>query len=184
MARIRIGEMLVQLGRLDSDQLQSALAHQRQWGGRLGGAIVHLGFLNEPALLDAIGRQLGVPFVEIGDRTIPPGVLSLVPRKLAETRRVLPLELSKERRAELVVALADPSDLGVIDELAFVSGMRVRPVLVGEADLDRALERHLGIPAPPRAPSGFGDRADAIELPRDDHGSRGAARRGKHDWLT
>lgn len=168
MAKVRIGEMLVQLGRIDPDQLSAALAHQRQWGGRLGGAIVRLGFLHEPALLDAIGQQLGVPFVEIGDREIAPKVLALVPRKLAEARRVLPLELKADgRRGALVVALGDPSDLRIIDELSFVTGLAVRPVLAGEQDLDHALERYLGIPARARAVSGFAARGDAIELGPD-----------------
>jgi type IV pilus assembly protein PilB len=175
---MRIGELLVQLGRIQPAQLQAALAHQRQWGGRIGGALVHLGFLPEPAFLDALGRQLGVPFVEIGDREIPPKVLSLVPRKLAQSRRVLPLELAANgRRGALVVALGDPSDLSVIDELTFVTGLEVKPMLAGELDLDRALERHLGIPPPPRAPSGFGSRTDAIELGPETL-PRGAPRRG------
>ena len=181
MARLRIGEMLVQLGRIDSDQLRAALAHQRQWGGRLGGAIVRLGFLHEPALLGAIGQQLGVPFVEIGDREIAPKVLALVPRKVAETRRVLPLELVAEgRRGALVVALADPADLRIIDELAFVTGIAVRPVLVGEADLDHALERHLGIPPRSRAPTSFDARKDAIELGPDTSPLAGARRGPLH----
>ena len=179
MGRLRIGEMLVQLGRIDADQLRVALAHQRQWGGRLGGAIVRLGFLGEPALLDAVGQQLGVPFVEIGDREIAPKVLALVPRKLAEARRVLPLELIAEgRRGALVVALGDPSDLRIIDELAFVTGLSVRPVLAGEEDLDRALERHLGIAPRTRPPSGFAGRKDAIELGPDTSPLAGA-RRGR-----
>ncbi len=179
MSRLRIGEMLVQLGRLDHAQLQAALAHQRQWGGRLGGACVSLGFLAEPALLEALGQQLGVPFVEIGAREIAPKVLALVPRKLAQARRVLPLELSAEgRRGVLVVALGDPADLGVIDEIAFVTGLRVKPVLAGEDDLDRALERVLGIPPPPRAPRGFASRADAIALDPGDRGPRGGGRGG------
>ncbi len=179
MSRLRIGEMLVQLGQIDGMQLQAALAHQRQWGGRIGGAIVHLGFLGEPALLDVLGKQLGVAFVEIGDREIPGNVLSLVPRKLASARRVLPLELTVDgRRGTLVVALGDPADLGVIDELAFVTGLKVRPVLAGEVDLDRALERNLGIAPRPRAPSGFGARSDAIDLEPPRSGPRGAGRAG------
>lgn len=180
MSRIRIGEMLVQLGRIDSVQLKAALAHQRQWGGRLGGTLVHLGFVGELAFLEALGQQLGVPFVVIGDREIPPKVLALVPRKLAQARRVLPLQVRAEgRRGQLVVALGDPADLGIIDELGFVTGLAVQPVLAGEADLDQALERHMGIPPRPHAPSGFGARTDAVELPPEP-GSRGGWRRGLH----
>ncbi len=179
MSRTRIGEMLVQLGRLDTMQLQAALAHQRRWGGRLGGAIVHLGFLEEDALLDALGQQLGVPFVEIGDREIPPKVLALVPRKVAQARRVLPLELTVEgRRGVLVVAVDDPGDLGILDELAFVTGLQVRPVLAREVDLDRALERYLAIPPRKREHAGFASRPDAIDLPPDRGTGGGHGRKG------
>lgn len=177
MARARIGEMLVQQGRLDVAQLQAALAHQRQWGGRLGGAIVHLGFLGAPAMLEVLGQQLGMASVEIGDRDVPPKVLALVPRKLAQARRVLPLALEPEgRRYVAVVAVDDPVDLSVLDELAFVTGLRVRPVLASEEDLDRALERLYAIPPRPRAAAGFGGRGDAIAIEVGPEPGGGAAR--------
>jgi len=153
MARTRIGELLVAQGRIDGLQLQSALAHQRQFGGRLGKAIVQLGFMEELALLEAVGAQLGVPLVEIGDRQIPRQVLALVPEKLMRARRALPLaRLSEHRRGPLVVALADPGDLAAVDELAFASGLQVKPVLAADEDLDRALARVLdGVDLPPRS---------------------------------
>lgn len=167
MARVRIGELLVQKGDIDAVQLQSALAHQRRWGGRLGNAIVQLGFMNERAMLETVGEQLGVPFCEIGDRAIPRRLVALVPEKLVRGRKILPLELlGTGKRGPLLVALADPSDLGVIDEVAFATGMTVRPVLAAEFDLDRAIARHLdGVVL--RNDAGFASRADAIELPED-----------------
>jgi type IV pilus assembly protein PilB len=177
MGRIPIGELLVQQGRLDRMQLESALAHQRRWGGRLGRAIVHLGFMDEKALLDALGAQLCVPTVEIGERFIPPHVLALLPEKLVRTRRVLPLaRLSEARGGPLAVALADPADLAVLDEIAFVTGMQVKASLVAEPDLDRAIARHYGGGEPPR-PTGFADREDAIELPEDTSPLGGGASR-------
>ena len=168
MSRARIGEMLVEDGRIDSTQLKSALAHQRRWGGRLGRAIVHLGFMKEPAVLEVVGRQLGVQVVEIGDMTVPPEVLRLLPERLIRERRVLPLARASEgRRGPLVVALAEPGNLGVVDEIAFATGMHIRPVLASEADLERAIARHLdGINTPP-PDARFADRADAIDLPED-----------------
>lgn len=168
MARARIGEMLVQDGRIDPAQLQSALAHQQRWGGRLGRAIVDLGFMQETALLEVVGRQLGVPVVEIGDRTIPREVLRLIPERLVRTRRVLPLSrVSESRRGPLVVALAEPGNLGVVDEIAFATGMQIRPALASERDLDRAIARHLDGVAAPSAAERFADRPDAIDLPED-----------------
>lgn len=167
MARVRLGEMLVQRGCIDAVQLQSALAHQRRWGGRIGRSIVQLGFMREPALLANVGEQLGVPFFEIGDRAIPRHVLALVPERIVRARKVLPIErLGTGRRGPLVVALADPSDLTTLDEVAFATGMAVKPVLAAEADLDRAIARVLdGVVA--LRDVGFGAREDAIDLPED-----------------
>ncbi len=175
MARLRLGEMLVQRGCIDAIQLQSALAHQRRWGGRIGRSIVQLGFMKEQALLQNVGDQIGVPFVEIGDREIPRDVLALVPPRLVRTRKALPVErVGAGRRGPLVVALPDPGDLTALDELAFATGMAIRPVLASEADLDRALARLLDGVTHREAPAGFDAREDAIELPEDSNPLRAA----------
>lgn len=160
--RKRIGELLIEVGALDPLQLESALAHQRRWGGRLGRAIVHLGFLPEDRVLSAVGGQLGVSYVTLWDKVVPRDVLSLLPEKLMRARRVLPLaRLREHRRGPLLVALADPSDLTVLDEISFATGLEVRPVLASEAELDHAIENHLG------AGAREGEQPRAIELPED-----------------
>jgi type IV pilus assembly protein PilB len=147
MARTLIGELLKRERLIDDLQLQSAVAFQQQWGGPIGQAFVHLGFVPEPVLFAAIGRQLGVSFVEIGDRMIPPEVIRLLPEKLIRSRRAFPMALvAGGRRGELVVAMADPNNLHVVDDIAFATGLPVKPVLAGEADIDRAIARHLGGP--------------------------------------
>ncbi len=164
---MRLGEMLIQRGCIDAVQLQSALAHQRRWGGRIGRSIVHLGFMQESALLRNVGEQMGVPFVEIGELEVPRDVLALLPERLVRRRKVIPLERGNSRRGPLVVAVPDPSDLAALDEIAFATGMAVKPVLAAEADLERAIARLLdGIELRPRVP-GFASREDAIELPED-----------------
>jgi type IV pilus assembly protein PilB len=162
MARVRIGELLVQRGRIDELQLQSALAHQRRWGGRLGRAVVTLGFLSEPSFLETLGEQLGAPFVTIGDRPVERDVLRLLPEKLVRSRGVLPLARVREgKRGALVVAVSDPGDLGVLDELTFATGLDVKPVLASEADLGRAIRRLLGAATPPL------HAVEPIDLPED-----------------
>jgi type IV pilus assembly protein PilB len=162
MARIRIGELLLSRGRIDELQLQSALAHQRRWGGRLGRAVIHLGFMDEVSLLEVLGDQLGSPFVTIGGRYVDPAVLALVPQKLIRTRKVLPLaKLAEGRRGPLVVALSDPGDLAVLDEIAFVTGLAIKPVLATERDIDAAIRRLLGDEGPtPRL-------HEALDVPED-----------------
>ena len=170
MSRIRIGEMLVKLGRLDPAQLQAALAHQRQWGGRLGRAIVQLGFLDEPALLEAVGAAARRPVR--GDRRPghPPAACSPSCReKLVRSPARPPARALDEGAAARSWSRSPtPPTSASSTRSRSSTGIAVRPVLAGEADLDRALERHLGIPPPPRAPGGFASRADAIELPEDD----------------
>jgi hypothetical protein len=160
--RKRIGELLVEVGALDAYQLESALAHQRRWGGRLGNAIVHLGFMREEQVLSAVGDQLGVSYVSLWDKVVPRDVLSLLPEKVIRSRKVLPLaRLREHRRGPLLVALTDPADLGVIDELSFATGLEIRPVLASETELDRAIDQHLN------GGTGESRLPRAIDLPQD-----------------
>lgn len=139
-----IGQILVQQGHIDPWQLQTALAHQRCWGGRLGEALVHFGFISEPTLLAEVARQLGVPYVQIGERIIPDTVIRLVPEKLIRARRILPVVFAWQRRRNLlVVATSQPQDLIALDEVAFASGKNVKAALAAASDLDQAIARHL-----------------------------------------
>jgi type IV pilus assembly protein PilB len=154
-----IGQLLVEAGHIDVWQLQSALAHQRFWGGRIGDALVRLGFIAEPVLLTELGRQLDVPYIEVGDRQIDPAVLRLVPEKLIRARKLLPIAYAPQpRRGLLVIATARPQDLATIDEVAFASGKIVKPALASDSDVEQAIERHLGTPRIARSPSVAGGR--------------------------
>ncbi len=163
MGRMPIGELLIEAQLVNELQRESAVAYQQRWGGRIGQAFVRLGFLQEATLLSAIGQQLGVPFVEIGDRSIPPHVLTLVPEKLMRARKVCPLSLlsEKKKRGPLVVALSQPENLNILDEIAFATGFSISPVLAAESDIDRALARHL---------DGEVDRPDLPSIPAPEDG--------------
>ncbi len=155
MARVQIGQILKQQGLIDERQVLSALAFQVKWGGRIGQALLRLRLVGEENLLAALGRQLGVPAVRIGDRRTSPGVLRLIPEKVIRRHRVLPLEVIFTRRSErLVVAFPAPENLLVVDEVAFAAGMDIEPVLAGDEDLDLAIARHLDA-----------GRAQPLELP-------------------
>ena len=143
-SRIPIGQMLLRAGRIDAWQLQSGLAHQRRWGGRLGDALVGLGFVTEPVLLEEVARQHGVPYVDLSERFVAPEVIALLPAKIIRGRKVLPLALGQAtRRGPLLLATAAPQNLELLDEVAFASGYAVKPVLASDRDLDRAIARHL-----------------------------------------
>jgi Type II secretion system (T2SS), protein E, N-terminal domain len=146
--RIPIGQMLVQAGRIDAGQLACALAHQQQRGGRLGEALVALRLVTEQALLSTLAQQHGVRYVWIGEQSVPPEIVRLVPPAFIRARRILPLALAPNmHRGKLFVAASAPIDPAALDELALLTGMTVRAVLVGEGDLDRAIARHVGLGA-------------------------------------
>jgi type IV pilus assembly protein PilB len=161
MARVPLGRILVEDGQINEAQLRSAISHQDRWGSRIGESLVSLGYVSEIAMLAALGRQLGVPHIVIGDRMIPRAILQLVPEQLIRTRHVFPVALRNEHRnaGPLVVAVTDPADINCLDDVAFASGMDVRPVLAGTADVDRAIARHF---------EGLRDASpQPIELPPD-----------------
>ncbi len=169
--RKKIGQLLIDVGAIDPYQLESALAHQRRWGGRLGRAIVHLGFLREEQVLSAVGDQLGVPYMPLWDKVIPKDVLALVPEKVIRARKVVPVaRLREHRRGPLVVACADPNDLVVMDELSFATGLEIRPVLSSEDEIEHAIEAHLS------RGERDGHLPKAIDLPEDTSPLRGAIR--------
>jgi hypothetical protein len=142
---VPIGQFLVNAGHIDHGQLAVALAHQQKSGGRLGDALVALKYLGEPLLLRELARKHSVPFVEIGERRIPDRALRAVPEKLVRARRVLPVAVGHDGRHEVIfLATTDPQNLSVQDEVAFVSGMAVKPLLVADRDVDGAIERIFG----------------------------------------
>jgi type IV pilus assembly protein PilB len=142
MRRVPIGQLLVEGGSLDSRQLRAALDWQRRWGGKLGVAVMYLGLAKEADVVRALGAQFEIPVVDLSTREISPEVLALVPHRILEARRVVPIELlSETRRGPLVVATSDPLDLQALDEVAFASGKLVRPVLAARTQIDMAIAR-------------------------------------------
>ena len=123
----RLGELLIERGLIDVDQLNSALSHQRQWGMRLGTALVAKGFVAEGMLTRVLSESLGFPMVDLSRIVIEPKALQLVPRRVCEQHDVLPLGLKEQGgRKLLFLAMADPLNATVIDEIAFTSSRRSR----------------------------------------------------------
>jgi hypothetical protein len=145
--RKRLGEILIERGLLDVDQLNAALAHQRQWGMRLGTAMVAKGFIAEGTLTRVLAEHLNVPMVDLAKVTIDQRVVALVPRRLCEEHQVLPVSVVEPKdgkgRRTLVVASADPLNATVIDEIGFASDCHIKPVIAQISSLEQAIARHL-----------------------------------------
>ncbi len=139
----KLGEILVESGMIDGFQLRSALADQKRWGRPLGVTLVKLGFVDEEELLRMLSRQLDVAIVDLKGKRIAPEALALLPVEVAEKHRCVPLFKKREGGADvLYLGMEDPTDLAVLDELAFRTGLKVKPVLVGPTQLTETIERH------------------------------------------
>lgn len=149
MKRRPIGDILLEMGAIDEYQLQSALAHHRQWGMPLGRAIVEKRFASTEQVLAALSRQALMPVVDLSKEPLSSKLASLLPRKAAEQHRAVPLRVEGAREEVLVVAIAAPASLDSLDEIKAVSGRkRVRAFLADDASIERAFGRiYLGYDA-------------------------------------
>jgi len=139
--RKRLGDMLLEAGVVDSTQVQAALGHQRRWGGRIGQALIDLKMATEEQIVSALATKLGFERVALDQVEYGPGLelaLRLVPHEFAERNQLLPYAADANH---LLVAMADPSNVGVIDELAFRTGRRVKMAIAGDREIARAVRR-------------------------------------------
>ena len=134
----RIGALLVSEGLISREQLAQALQEQRSSGGRLGYTLVKLGMIEELALTRLLARQYKIPAVDLTKSDIDPALVRLVPAEIAIQHLVLPLK--REGRV-LYVAMADPTNIRVIDDLKFRTRSDIYPVIAGEYTLRTMIER-------------------------------------------
>ena len=135
----RLGELLVREGLLTRDQLAKALAEQAVTGQRIGLTVVKLGMVPETAVVTMLARQYRMPAVDLSRFEVDTRLLKLIPAELANKHTVLPL---KRDGRQLTVAIADPTNLGVIDDLKFITRYDIFPVLAGEFSMRTAIDKH------------------------------------------
>ncbi len=144
MARKRIGEVLIERGLITAPQLDAALGHQRQGGGRLGTTLVALGALSEGQLTVTLGELQGLQVVDLSREVPDWAALHLLRPEFCERHLVLPLSLGEERgRRILRLAVADALDLPTIDAIEYQTNCKVRPVLAGASQIRAAVARWL-----------------------------------------
>ncbi|MBA3559817.1 MAG: Flp pilus assembly complex ATPase component TadA [Gemmatimonadaceae bacterium] len=138
-ANERIGDLLLKEGIITRAQLEVALQEQKANGTRIGYSLVKLGFLQELDLTRMLARQYRMPAVDLSKFEVDPRIARLVPPDMAIKHLVLPL---KRDGRTLTVAMADPSDLGVLDDLKFITRYDIFPVIAGEYTLRNTIEKH------------------------------------------
>lgn len=141
MATIKLGELLVKANVLSESQLKTALAEQNKWGGRLGEILVRMNLLTEDILVKALSKQLGMQALNLDAvQGIPPHVKAKVPAELARELSIVPVQLRDDGKT-LVIAMAEPQDVGAMDGVRARSGCRVVPQLAGSTSIARAIAR-------------------------------------------
>jgi len=140
-ARKRLGEILIERGKLDAANLERALRLQQESGDRLGALLVTLGVVSQRDVSEALAAQLGLPLVEAAGYPEMPILEERVSARFLRESRALPL---REDESELALAMADPTDAYTMNAFEMVTGRTVRPLVAIPTELDAALERLYG----------------------------------------
>jgi type IV pilus assembly protein PilB len=136
--RKRIGEILIAAGLIDQNGLRAGLAEQQRWGGPLGRILIDMRLVSEVNLVAALSHQLNIPTVDLEKVDPAADVLALISADLAVDHTIIPF--AREGKF-LDVAMADPTNVGVADELRIRTKLNVRPHLAGPKAIERALAR-------------------------------------------
>ncbi|MDX6271826.1 MAG: type pilus assembly protein PilB [Acidobacteriota bacterium] len=137
----KLGEILVRENILTPQQLREALDYQREHGGRLGFNLVKLGLVSDDMVTAVLSRQYGVPSVNLDLFDVEASVIRLIPREVADKYSVLPLS---RVGATLTLAMVDPTNVFAMDDIKFMTGLNIEPVVVSEAGVQEAIEQYYG----------------------------------------
>ena len=137
----RLGELLIKRNYITSDQLKRASEEQKMKGGRLESNLVRLGYIKEDELLSFLSAQYRVPSVKISKMEINPNVIKLIPSSISKKYFIIPIN---RMGPKLTLAMADPSNIVVIDEIKFMTGFNVEPVVASETEIIDAIKKYYG----------------------------------------
>ena len=140
--------MLVSSGLLTAAHLGEALELQRSGGGKLGQLLVHKKFIEERTLLEFLGRQFGIEFADLRNMELKEDLIRIIPENIARRYGLIVVE---KKENKLKVAMEDPLNIAVLDDLKMMTGLDIRPVFGSEADIATALDKNYGAKTPKEA---------------------------------
>jgi len=151
---VRLGELLLRDKRISQVQLQEALEHQRTNGGRLGSNLVKLGFVGDEDIASLLSRQYGVPAITLGHFDLDANVVRLVPVETALKYQVIAVGRSA---TALTLAMTDPTNVFAMDDIKFMTGLHVEPVVASESAVREAIVKYYGASGVEAEPAAHGD---------------------------
>ena len=137
LSRKQLGQLLIEQGLITPSELSDALKAQGKEGGRLGELLVQKGLIEYEVLLDVLSLQLNVPVVDVKGRRIPREAQILIPETMAREHYIIPLEIVEDT---LLLAMAYPDDIGVINDIKATTTMRVEIAISSPTDIERAID--------------------------------------------
>jgi type IV pilus assembly protein PilB len=138
---VRLGEILVKESLITQDQLQKALEFQRSNGGKLGSCLTKMGYITDDDITGVLSRQYGVPSINLKYYEIDPTVIKLIPQDTATRYQVIPLS---RVGSVLTIAMTDPTNVFAMDDIKFMTGFNVEPVVASESAIGEAITRFYG----------------------------------------
>jgi type IV pilus assembly protein PilB len=137
----KFGEVLLNSGKITAKQLQEALTYQREQGGRIGATLVKLGFLSERELVDFLSKHFKVPAIDLDGMEVDESVLKIIPPDIARKYTILPIS---KTGATVTMAMIDPTNVFAMDDVKFMTGYKVEPVVAAESSIRGAIDRYYG----------------------------------------
>jgi type IV pilus assembly protein PilB len=137
----KFGETLVKAGKITQVQLNEALAFQKEQGGRLGTVLVKLGHITDRQLVESLSQHFKVPSVDLNGMEVDEAVIKIIPADIARKYIILPVNKSG---ATVTVAMIDPTNVFAMDDVKFMTGYKVEPVVASENSIRMAIDRYYG----------------------------------------
>jgi type IV pilus assembly protein PilB len=138
---VRLGELLTKASLISQDQLKEALRVQKETGGKLGETLIKLGFVSEEDITECLSQQFGVPSINLQHFEIDASVIKLIPGEVARKYNILPVN---KTGATITIAMADPTNVFAMDDIKFMTGYNVEPVVASELGIKAAIDNYYG----------------------------------------
>ena len=137
----RLGELLVKAGKISQDQLRQALGQQSERGGRLGSNLVKMGLLNEDDLVGFLSKHFGVAAINLSKVEVDEAVVKIIPADIARKYTIMPVS---KAGAKVTIAMLDPTNVFAMDDIKFMTGYNVEPVVASETAIRGAIDKYYG----------------------------------------
>jgi len=138
---VRLGELLTKANLITQDQLKESLRVQKETGGKLGETLIKLGFVSEEDITECLSQQFGVPSINLMHFEIDAAVIKLISGDVARKYNILPVN---KTGATITIAMADPTNVFAMDDIKFMTGYNVEPVVASELGIKAAIDNYYG----------------------------------------